>query len=72
MNEKLIQIALDDFDDTMKEVGGCSDGYCSVTGTAKGLHTNGGCRCSMNHSKAQLVMRAARRLRDQLHEAGYR
>lgn len=24
---------------------GCSDGYCKVLGPAKGMHTNGGCRC---------------------------
>ncbi len=24
----------------------CSDGYCKFAGPAKGMHTNGGCRCS--------------------------
>jgi len=24
---------------------GCSDGYCYIKGPAKGMHTNGGCRC---------------------------
>ena len=27
---------------------GCSDGYCKFTGPAKGMHTNGGCRCCAN------------------------
>lgn len=66
MNEKLIQIALDDYDAAIKSIGGCGDGYCLVTGKAKGMHTNGGCHCFKNQMKAQLVMRAARRLRDAL------
>lgn len=24
----------------------CSDGYCKFAGPAKGMHTNGGCRCT--------------------------
>lgn len=24
---------------------GCSNGSCTITGTRKGMHTNGGCRC---------------------------
>lgn len=33
---------------------GCSDGYCLVRGHAKGMHTNGGCRCLVNASRASL------------------
>jgi len=24
---------------------GCGDGFCAINGPAKGMHTNGGCRC---------------------------
>lgn len=27
------------------ELTGCMEGFCYVTGKAKGMHTNGGCRC---------------------------
>lgn len=27
---------------------GCSDGFCYIKGKAKGMHTNGGCRCVKN------------------------
>lgn len=33
---------------------GCTDGHCIVHGTVKGMHTNGGCRCIVNASRAQL------------------
>lgn len=33
---------------------GCSDGYCIVNGRAKGMHTNGGCRCFKRFDKASL------------------
>lgn len=58
--------AVADFDKTMQSIGGCSDGYCVITGKATGQHTNGGCRCSngLNKMQAQQFMRAARRLRD--------
>ena len=26
----------------------CGDGYCKFAGPAKGMHTNGGCRCQAN------------------------
>lgn len=58
--------ALDAFDAAMKEIGGCGDGYCFVTGKAKGQHTNAGCRCWRSPLAAQRTMRAARRLRDAL------
>jgi len=54
------------FDATMKFIGGCSDGNCLVTGKATGMHTNARCRCYAEPMKAQLVMRAARELRDTL------
>lgn len=27
---------------------GCQDGFCVIRGKAKGMHTNGGCRCIEN------------------------
>lgn len=35
---------------------GCTDGYCIVRGKAQGMHTNGGCRCLVNATRAQLQM----------------
>lgn len=55
-----------EYDAAMREIGGCSDGYCLVTGPAKGMHTNGGCRCWMDKLTAQRAMRAAARLRNAL------
>jgi hypothetical protein len=54
------------YDATMKFIGGCTDGDCLVTGKATGMHTNARCRCYDDTMKAQLVMRAARQLRDTL------
>lgn len=33
----------------LKEIGGCTDGYCRVI-PQRGMHTNGGCRC-FHHDK---------------------
>lgn len=35
----------EELEDYLQRIGGCTDGYCEVTGRAKGMHTNGGCRC---------------------------
>ena len=43
-----------------KDWPGCSDGYCVVRGRAKGMHTNGGCRCLVNASRGQLQILQAR------------
>lgn len=32
----------------------CSDGYCIIGGKAKGMHTNGGCRCVQRMNNTQL------------------
>jgi hypothetical protein len=39
---------------------GCSDGYCVITGVAKGMHTNGGCKCIQDLSRSQLNILAGR------------
>jgi hypothetical protein len=46
----------------LQELGGCSDGYCYITGKAKGMHTNGGCRCFRDSPhKTQQVIYALRK-----------
>ncbi len=32
----------------LENVQGCSDGFCLISGPAKGMHTNGGCHCVKN------------------------
>lgn len=56
------------YDGVVASVGGCTDGYCSVTGKASGMHTNGGCRCAyhMDNFTMNRFLVAARRLRDSL------
>lgn len=38
----------------------CSDGNCIIGGKAKGIQTNGGCRCIENLSRSQLIILAGR------------
>ena len=38
----------------------CSDGYCVIGGEATRMHTNGGCKCLFNLSRAQLHILTAR------------
>lgn len=59
-----VRDALDAFDKRMSDIGACGDSYCLVTGKAKGMHTNGGCRCWSNKYTAQRAMGAARNFRD--------
>jgi len=54
--------ALASFESSMKIIGGCPDGYCLISGKAKGMHTNGGCRCWRNKYDAFQAMSAGRRL----------
>lgn len=41
----------------LSEIGGCSDGDCCVI-RPRGMHTNGGCRCSTNSMTMRRVLRA--------------
>jgi len=41
----------------LQEIGGCSDGGCIVI-RPRGMHTNGGCRCSRDSFTMQRVIRA--------------
>jgi hypothetical protein len=50
------------FEAAMQELGGCTDGYCIIV-RPKGMHTNGGCRCSSNRNKMERLGRYAMDLR---------
>lgn len=43
-----------------RDMHGCSDGDCIITGKASGMHTNGGCHCIHNLSRGQLSILASR------------
>jgi hypothetical protein len=49
-------------DAALRHIGGCSDGYCNITGKTSGQHTNGGCRCvaDMNARRALAVLQQLR------------
>lgn len=48
----------------LKKLDGCGDGYCLITGKAKGMHTNGGCHCYRDKNRAQRFMRIVRKMID--------
>lgn len=65
----LLEQAIKIYDDAVADIGGCGDGYCIIAGKAKGMHTNGGCRCFLHPSdidgrKVRRLLTAARRVRD--------
>lgn len=51
MSEKLQEL-LAKRDQQLAEIGGCGDGGCIIV-KPKGMHTNGGCRCSRNWLQMQ-------------------
>jgi len=53
MKGKIREIIFKGFD-------GCSDGCCIIKGKAKGMHTNGGCRCITRLNRAQLQILSSR------------
>jgi hypothetical protein len=57
--------ALKDFDERMNNIGGCSDGGCVIV-RPKGMHTNGGCRCTRDYVKMQQFTFATKRLCEKL------
>lgn len=57
--------AMAEYDAVADHVGSCGDGGCVVK-RPKGMHTNGGCRCSSDKYKAQRMMSAGLRLRHAL------
>ncbi|WP_157763881.1 hypothetical protein [Paraburkholderia aromaticivorans] len=54
--------ALTRYDALMASVDGCTDGGCVIR-APKGMHTNGGCRCTRAEYKMQRAMYAAKELR---------
>jgi hypothetical protein len=47
-----ISEALAERDAALQQLGGCGDGGCIIW-RPKGMHTNGGCRCSRDYIKMQ-------------------
>ena len=47
-----IEQAIEDLDERLAQIGGCSDGHCVIV-KPKGIHTNGGCRCWRDGMKMQ-------------------
>lgn len=60
-----IQTEIGEYKLLRDHIGGCLDGGCLIK-TPKGMHTNGGCKCSTNNIKAQRMMYAGKRLCDNL------
>jgi hypothetical protein len=52
-------------DAALTRIGGCSDGYCNITGKARGQHTNGGCRCVKDMS-ARRALTMLQQLREKV------
>jgi hypothetical protein len=67
MSQIEVPAALAEYEAIRDAVGGCSDGHCVVK-KPKGMHTNGGCKCSTDRYKAQRMMRAGQRLFDTLRQ----
>lgn len=64
-------MAKDALNSRLLEIGGCSDGSCIVI-RPKGMHTNGGCRCSRDHIKMQRLAYAYRKFDEALADASRR
>lgn len=47
---KTLDQILKEYEENLQKIGGCTDGGCIIL-PPKGMHTNGGCRCSRNHIK---------------------
>lgn len=65
--EKL-KTAFDAYEAGMHFIGSCGDGGCLIE-RPKGQHTNGGCRCSHDKSRAQRAMQRGRMLADAVRAA---
>lgn len=63
--EEIVIEALKEFDKHMIHIGGCTDGNCIIV-RPKGMHTNGGCKCSSDYIKMQQFARATRILYSKL------
>lgn len=60
---KEIAGALAEMDEYLARVGSCGDGGCIVV-KPKGMHTNGGCRCSRNSTTMTRLAYAHNRFTD--------
>ena len=59
---------LTQFDEGCAAIGGCSDGYCVIQ-RPKGMHTNGGCRCSDDRIRMRRFAQRAAYFREQVRAA---
>jgi hypothetical protein len=62
---ELVQAPLAEYHAMRDSVGGCTDGHCVVK-KREGMHTNGGCKCWKTPMTAQRMIRAGRKLADEL------
>lgn len=53
-----LEEAFTEYEKGLEHLGGCLDGNCVII-RPKGMHTNGGCRCSEDRDKARRVMALA-------------
>ena len=60
--------ALEQYDQGCAAIGGCSDGYCVIQ-RPKGMHTNGGCRCSDDRNRMRRFASRAAYFREKVAEA---
>lgn len=59
--------ALEQYDQGCAAIGGCSDGYCVIQ-RPKGMHTNGGCRCSDDRNRMRRFASRAAYFREKVVE----
>lgn len=66
-----VVVATKNHAERLREIGGCSDGFCMVTGTkARGtMVTNGGCRCPNDNHKMRRVAMSMHELQKELKAA---
>ena len=62
----MLQKAYEEMREYLHTIGGCGDGYCIIE-KPKGMHTNGGCRCSYDRYKMQRFAYAHNRFADFIH-----
>ena len=43
-----------------RNMNGCTDGNCVISGKRSGMHTNGGCHCIQNLGRAHMNILASR------------
>lgn len=65
-HEQALRDFFDSYDSYMQKIGGCTDGYCFITGRAEGVHTNGGCHCYDDRTRVRRCLQATRQLLDRL------